>query len=499
MSLYICYLSRVLLSCKMLPFSSLHVCLLVLVLASLVDRSYCLLHRRSAQDVYHAQPAHQHSALHSSPVFLHKYSTPEAAQQATRVHLQSPPGIESYAGYAAVSVNTSCDSNLFWWFFPPQDDDPSAPVLLWLNGGPGASSMYGLFAELGPFSVAADGQTLQPRNSSWTQHLAVLFVDSPVGTGFSYTNSSSCYSEDMADVSTNLYSLLTQFFTAFPQWQPNPFYACGESYAGKYVPSIALLIHKENLLGAPVPINLYGISVGDGLVDPITQLPGYGQLLYDEGMADADELLHWTQQEAQMVRLIRANKADEAFAIFDALLNGDFFPYPTFFQNTTGLSDYFNLLQPDYPPNPFESFLTLESTRQQLHVGDHPFWSYNRSVELHLLHDWFRSVSAALPTLLSKYRVLIYNGQLDIILSAPACQRFLQQLIWADAKEWRMAAKQVWRLPGDGAGAAPAGYVKEGGGLTYVVVRGAGHLLPQDQPERAHDMITRFVNGQSWT
>ena len=140
-------------------------------------------------------------------------------------------------------------------------------------------------------------------------------MDNPVGTGFSYTENAACFSENMQDVSVNLYNFLVQFFTTFSEYQHVDFYVTGESYAGKYVPSISSYIHFQNLENPKVRIKLVGLSVGDGLMDPITQVPGYGELLFNEGMASYDELLYWQKQEAEIVRLLKAGQNDDAFKI----------------------------------------------------------------------------------------------------------------------------------------------------------------------------------------
>ena len=290
--------------------------LLATCLASVLALSSALLNPRPSQVVY--APRHHHS-VRSSPVYLNHFTSPSAAQSATRVYLPAPfESADSYAGYA--TVNATCGSNMFWWHFPAQDGNTSAPLLLWLNGGPGSTSMYGLFNEMGPFSVAADGQTLVPRAATWNKHYSMLFVDNPVGTGFSYTEDAACYSENMSDVSANLYALLEVFFTAFPDLLAVPFYVTGESYAGKYVPSISSYIHERNLENPKVRIRLEGLSVGDGLMDPLTQVSGYGELLYNEGMASYDELMYWQQQEARMVELLKAGQNDEAFQIVSPTL-----------------------------------------------------------------------------------------------------------------------------------------------------------------------------------
>ena len=288
---------------------------LVFCLACVLALSSALLQPRSSQAVY---APHSRHSIRSSAVYLNAFTSPAAAQAATRVHLPAPfAARESYAGY--VTVNESCGSNLFYWFFPAIDGNASAPLLMWLNGGPGSTSMYGLFNEHGPFSVAADGQTLVPRAASWNNHYAMLYVDNPVGTGFSYTEDASCYSENMRDVSQNLYSLLVQFLTAYPDYLSVPFFVTGESYAGKYVPSISHYIHEMNLENPKVRIRLAGLSVGDGLMDPITQVPGYGELLFNEGMASYDELLYWQKQEARIVQLLKAGQNDAAFGIVSPL------------------------------------------------------------------------------------------------------------------------------------------------------------------------------------
>ena len=181
---------------------------------------------------------------------------------------------------------------------------------------------------------------------------------------------------------------------------------------------------------------------------------------------------------------------------FDPLMAGDFHDGSTYFQNSTGLSEYYNLNQPNYVLSPIDSYLNLTSTRAALHVGDRPFWLYNHTVEVHLRQDWFRSVADVMPMLLESYKVLVYTGQLDIILSAPACQRFLWSLQWSGNSEWREAAKAVWRI--HGTDVQPAGYAKKSGDFVYVVVRGAGHFVPYDQPKRALDMITRFIDDKDW-
>jgi len=114
----------------------------------------------------------------------------------------------------------------------------------------------------------------------------MLYVDNPVGAGFSYTGDDLGYSTDEMDVARNLYAFLVQFFELFPEYQHNDFYVTGESFAGHYVPAVSYVIHLNNP-GAKVKINLKGLAIGNGLVDPLNQL-FYSEYLYQLGFFDGN-------------------------------------------------------------------------------------------------------------------------------------------------------------------------------------------------------------------
>lgn len=193
--------------------------------------------------------------------------------------------IESYSGY--LTVDEAHGSNMFFWFFPAVSGKADAPVLLWLQGGPGASSLLGVFNLNGPFSVCKYCEDeLKLRDHAWTTTYSMLYVDNPVGTGFSYTGEDSGYSTDQTDVARNMYTTLVQFFELFPEYQHNDFYVTGESFAGHYVPAVSYAIYQNNP-GAKVKINLKGLAIGNGLVDPINQL-FYSEFLYQHGFIDGN-------------------------------------------------------------------------------------------------------------------------------------------------------------------------------------------------------------------
>lgn len=101
----------------------------------------------------------------------------EQAQTLSEVKLPDFGDVKSYSGY--LTVNEARDSNLFFWYFPAESNGEEAPVILWLQGGPGVSSLFGLFEENGPFVVDKDG--VKQRKYRWSQNHHVLYIDNPVG------------------------------------------------------------------------------------------------------------------------------------------------------------------------------------------------------------------------------------------------------------------------------------------------------------------------------
>jgi vitellogenic carboxypeptidase-like protein len=121
------------------------------------------------------------------------------------------------------------DAHLFTWYWPALNGNASAPLLVWLQGGPGASSLFALFTEMGPYRLNAILNPV-PNPSTWNTEFSMIFVDNPRGTGYSYSNAGTlcttwmCYAADFDD-------MLRQFVGAF-QLNSTELYITGESYGG---------------------------------------------------------------------------------------------------------------------------------------------------------------------------------------------------------------------------------------------------------------------------
>lgn len=412
------------------------------------------------------------------------------ARKAAVVNYNGFKNIPSYAGY--FTVDKAFDSNMFFWYFPALNSPKTAPVLLWLQGGPGATSLIGLFAENGPFQVKTK-RGLKLRKYAWTINHNVIYIDNPVGTGYSFTSANG-YAQNETKVGSDLYGALTQFFELFPELQANEFYVSGESYGGKYVPAVAYTILKNNP-SAKTKINLQGLTIGNGLSDPINQL-NYGDYLYQLGLIDVNGKNTFETYEQKGLDYIQNKQWKEAFALFDDLLDGDLNNHTSLFKNLTGFTYYYNYLTTNTSEDEITymgKYIQRSDVRAAIHVGNTTFQAENPLVEVNLIEDVMQSVSPWISELLSNYRVLIYNGQLDIIVAYPLTVNYLQKLQFSGADDYKKAPRYQWWVDGN-----LAGYVKHAGNLTEILVRNAGHLVPMDQGQWAFDMITRFTYRKSF-
>lgn len=189
-----------------------------------------------------------------------------ASLTADEDEVKNLPGLEDavnfrhFSGYLQADEKVKPKKFLHYWFVESESNPATDPIVLWLNGGPGCSSLGGMFTELGPFQVNDDGKTLARNEFAWNKVANVLFLESPAGVGFSYSN-------DLIDVHTDdstareNHLALRNFMKKFPQYKSNPLYLSGESYAGVYLPTLGVLVDMDPEL------NLKGIAIGNGYLD----------------------------------------------------------------------------------------------------------------------------------------------------------------------------------------------------------------------------------------
>ncbi|KAG8860503.1 hypothetical protein FRB96_003757 [Tulasnella sp. 330] len=202
---------------------------------------------------------------------------------------ETTPGVHTVSGYIDVNNN----ENYFSWFFSSRQTTKAsiAPLVLWFNGGPGSSSMIGLFQENGPCKVNSDEQTTTINHSSWNAVANVMYIDQPIGAGLFHGTENADISKSAA---SKIWVMLQTFFETWPQYEGRELILATESYGGHYGPEFNKRIRLGNLKGeaitvSAVMLNKYVVFVGNlpgplvyatsvncsGWIDPLTQYGSY--------------------------------------------------------------------------------------------------------------------------------------------------------------------------------------------------------------------------------
>lgn len=424
-----------------------------------------------------------------SKVILLPDSFREQDKDAIRVNATHWPGNhDSFAGY--VKVDAAKDVNLFFWFcVAKMEKRPTAPVLLWLNGGPGLSSARGAMYENGPYQLNEDG-TVTEREHAWTNEFHMLYVDSPVGVGYSYS-SKGTIQDKMEDVVESLYQLITFMNSrVFPEYFRNGLYIGGQSYAGKYIPHLGQYIH--NKCGHEGGIPLRGMYLGNALCDPESMFPVYTDSLYHAGLISNKTRERYQARLNSRLRMEIDNDGHKDSNITEDVILGE--AYKT-------EQDLRNLLAPQQAlalsVEKLEAFMNQSSTARTLNAGamvqEGEYKAYSEKEGSALLRaDFIHGTRVQNRLLMDNYKVLHYSGNLDMMVTVAMTDAFLNEVDWSGRAQYREVVYTPWMVGEN----ILAGWFAKVGNFTRVIVRNAGHDAPADQPQSCLEMMKRFVYGQ---
>lgn len=414
--------------------------------------------------------------------------------------------LSHYAGHLQLRNQGAAGALFYWLFEAPGEKAASAPLLIWLNGGPGCSSMDGLFLELGPFKISNGKLDLNPY--SWHHVANVIFIDQPVGTGLSYSKGR--YPKNDKEVSEMFYEAIQEFFRIHPSYlQASPagqlrresrdIFMTGESHAGHYIPHMVTYIKAENekTNNQSPRLNIAGIAIGNGWVDPFNQYD-VSEFAHGLGFITKDQKNELKVREKQCQNSLNKKnyKDHNCFALLDDVLDATGGGGHKF--STASMYDarLFSK-QRVFPPgkDAVEAYLNKRDVRQALHVlpGIQRFMECTDPPYNALAHQDGLGVVGELQSILeSGMRVLMFSGQFDIIVNHLGTEKMLSQLKWSGSSEWSTSRNAVWSSDGQN----PAGFVKAYKNLAFLVVLDAGHMVPLSKPKESLDMITRFLGNK---
>ncbi|KZS95435.1 serine carboxypeptidase [Sistotremastrum niveocremeum HHB9708] len=424
------------------------------------------------------------------------------------------PSVASYTGY----IDTSAARHIFFYFFESRSSPETDDVILWTNGGPGCSSSLGLFMELGPCRID-DGNGTKVNPHSWNENANIFFIDQPIGVGFSYAD----YGETVfttEEAAQDIAAFVAIFFETFSQFKGRPFHLSGESYGGRYLPVFGAAIWDQNthLVAAGLePINLKSLLIGNGVTDEFRMIPSYYEMQCTP--ASVDPVLDISSCITMKTALPRCQKwlKESCLDSFDTISCSAAYSFCSTHLmaplEATGRNPY-DISKPCedrsalcYPVTKYiRDYLNDPETRKLLGVSpaleNVTFSSCNMAVGAGFRSnmDIIRGHTPYyLENLLDRgIKVLIYVGTYDWICNWVGNEAMVDALEWHGASDFKDQKLKAWSTIKGQEVSSPAGKVKSSGGLTFLTIEGAGHMVPYDKPAEALEMVTRWVHGGSF-
>uniref|UniRef100_A0A8C6SWY5 Carboxypeptidase n=1 Tax=Neogobius melanostomus TaxID=47308 RepID=A0A8C6SWY5_9GOBI len=383
--------------------------------------------------------------------------------------LSKQPSFKHYSGY----LDLATGKHLHYWFVESQGKPSSDPLVLWLNGGPGCSSLDGLLTEHGPYLIQDDGASLDYNPYSWNKIANVLYLESPAGVGFSYSDNKN-YKTNDTEVALNNYLALKTFLKLFPEYASNAVFLTGESYGGIYIPTLAQRVMEDSA------INLQGVAVGNGMSSYELNDNSLVFFAYYHGLLGTEL---WAGLQAYCCDQGRCNFYDNRNPNCSELL-GDV----QTIVYSSGLNMY-NLYSPcaGGVKDTLRSVQCSSNATLVLTV-------YSSTVLLkHVMVSCRgRLIYRHKYSYLQKYRVLVYNGDVDMACNFMGDEWFVESL-----KQLVQVQRRVWLYEGAD-GKQVGGFVKEFSNIAFLTIKGSGHMVPTDKPAAAFTMFSRFIRREPY-
>ncbi|EOA30605.1 hypothetical protein CARUB_v10013735mg [Capsella rubella] len=398
-----------------------------------------------------------------------------------------PLPFELETGY--IGVGEEEEEQMFYYFIKSESNPEKDPLLLWLSGGPGCSSFTGLIYENGPLGFKVEAYngsipTLVSTTYSWTKAANIIYLDQPVGTGFSYSTN------PLADIPSDTRSakrvdeFLRKWLAKHPEYFSNPFYAGGNSYSGKMIPVIVQEISNGNCICCKPPIRLQGYVIGSPVTD--YDLDRNSRIQFAHRMTlISDELYESLKRSCGGNYIIVDPLNTECLELikdYDKCVSG-------IYENLI-LAPKCDLTSPDchsYRSMLSEYWANNETVRRALKVVEGTTGKWERCKwSLQNNKDIKSSIPYHKQNSIEGYRSLIFSGDHDMLTPYVGTQDWIRSLNYSIIEKWR-----PWMILDQVAGYTTT-YANK---MTFATVKGGGHTLDY-KPEENSILFKRWISGQ---
>ncbi|KAJ4785095.1 Carboxypeptidase [Rhynchospora pubera] len=403
-------------------------------------------------------------------------------------------------------------AHMFWWLYrsPKRTENSSNawPTILWLQGGPGSSGVaIGNFMEIGPLDM-----DLNPRPSTWLQKADLLFVDNPVGTGYSFVEDIKLLVKSDEEAAKDLTTLLQKLYNKNSELQRSPLFIVAESYGGKFAVTAGLSIVKA-INAKTLNLKFGGVALGDSWISPEDFVLSWGPLLLDMSRLDKRDAEKSNSLAIRIQDQLKREKYKEAEQSWDELED--------VVRTSSNFVDFYNFMNEDPPDRSTTNMELIESVRRRYSsyitskvsstggtddlmntvirrklriIPKNISWGgQSDNVFEALKSDFMKPRINEVDELLSLgVNVTVYNGQLDLICSTKGTEAWVQKLKWKGLKNFMESNREPLYCEGSESGSTKA-FKKSYRNLHFYWILGAGHFVPVDQPCIALKLVAEIT------
>jgi len=368
--------------------------------------------------------------------------------------------------------------------------------------------MDGALMELGPYRVGPEGK-LEYNDGSWDEFANLLFVDNPVGTGFSYVNTDS-YLHELQEMADQFIIFMEKWFALFPEYEHDDLYFAGESYAGQHIPYIAKAVMARNArIGRDKQPhwNLKGLLIGNGWISPTHQYLSYLPFSYAEGLIQGgtDDAKQVEAQQSTCIADLNKPNANEKIdvnrceAVLSTILDVTRKDSQCLNMYDIRLRDSWPSCGMNWPPDLSEvqPYLRRQDVVDAIHINPDKRTGWTECSGA--VSSAFRASHSNpsfdfLPEIIEGgIQILLFSGAKDMICNHLGTEDMISNMKWSGGTGFELspgvwAPKRDWTFEGE-----PAGIYQEARNLTYVLFYNASHMVPFDYPRRSRDMLDRFM------
>ncbi|KAJ3289686.1 Cell death protease [Blyttiomyces sp. JEL0837] len=352
-----------------------------------------------------------------------------------------------------------------------------------------------------------DGTKLYANHHSWHKQANLLYVEQPVGTGYSFTTGP--YAQNETDVARDFYTFMNNFYTVFPEAKTWDLFITGESYAGVYIPYIAQKFLDEKVLNDGSLINLKALGIGNGYLDPYRLQPLFAGANY---LRDFYLARDFFGRDTAIIERWNKIAYDCTYVTFENYTNVEFgcnmWNFASSWKtNKTGIEcvDPYNIdhvcTDVQARQDSLSNFLNNPEVRKSLHVDVHvdsngnpvPWTKCSDDVGYTIDDTNFNSYTI-IPDLLNRgLPIVIYNGDRDAVCNYVGEEAIIDELTWNGATGFQtpFPSEPNWIL----GTTQKAGYIRSERGLTYIRVKGAGHMVPTDTPAKGSLVLQTIIQA----